>query len=344
MKNTVKVLVFFISAISLSAVYALLYKQQIGAPVKAEWWLKETVIKKTDLLSKVKSPERIVIISGSNSLFGFDSSVIEEGTGIPTFNFGLHASLDMSYLSKVASNIAKKGDIFVAPLEYTYYVRKSMYSDWFINNMIAWGADYLHGLDIFDQASFIAHTDARRVFEGLLTPKRRVLTSEHDIKRFIPTGVYRGYSYKSIKRNGDIITPENQTSHVKSLMSNIDAEGSPLTYESSSKPAKYSIDQIIKLKEAIESKGAKLILIWPASIKSESFNEMNESSSHFISEIKREVSEEGIDIHCKPYEFNLDSKYFFDTYYHLNKSGEELRANKVLDCLRREVIAPIHGA
>jgi len=344
MKNTIKILAFFTAAISLSAFYALLYKQQIGAPVKAEWWLKEAIIKKTDLLSKIKSPERIIIISGSNSLFGFDSGVIEEGTGIPTFNFGLHASLDMSYLSIIAKNIAKKGDVFVAPLEYSFYIRENEYSDWFVNNMIAWGNDYIHGLSAFDKADFIAHTEVERVFEGLFSPYRRVLASNHDIKRFVPTGNFRGYSYKSIKNNGDIITPDEQTNYVQDLISQKDAPSPILSYQSEKKPEKYSIDKILQLKEYIESKGGTLVLIWPVSMENPKFNSKNNQSNKFISDIKRAMKDVGVDVHCEPYEFNISPNYFFDTHYHLNKGGEEIRAKKVLDCLRREGLAPIHGA
>ncbi|WP_336281092.1 hypothetical protein [Cronobacter dublinensis] len=343
MVTKIKIFIFFTIASFCLFSYYSLYAFQMGAPVKAEWWLKEVIVKKTDLLSKIDSPERIIIISGSNSLMGFDSSVIEKGTGIPTFNFGLHASLDMNYLSKIANGITRPGDIFIAPLEYSFYLRENRYSDWFINNMLGWGSDYLSGLGFIDKLMFFTHTEAKRVFEGLFATPRKVMASEHDIKRFIPNGEYRGYSYKSIKQNGDITTPDSSTNYVIDLVSSNGQVSNMLSYQSDKSPQDYSISQIVELKKTIESKGGKLIIIWPVSIESKLFNKNNESSTRFINSIKSKMMESGIKVHCNPYEFNIPHGYFFDTYYHLNREGEKIRSAAVMNCLKREKLLPIHG-
>lgn len=344
MITRIKIGVFFAIASFGMLFYYFLYTYQMGAPVKAEWWLKETVVKKTNLLEKIDSPKRIIIFSGSNSLFGFDSTVIEKSTGIPTFNFGLHASLDMSYLSKIAETITRQGDIIIAPLEYSFYLRENRYSDWFINNMLGWGYDYISGLEYIDKIMFFTHTEAKRVFEGLLATPRVVMASDYDVNRFIPKGEYRGYSYKSIKTNGDIITPDGSTKYVADLIGDNESKSSILTYQSDKKPQKYSINQINELKNTIESKGGKLIIIWPVSMESKFFNKNNESSTSFIDSIKSKMIDSGIKIYCDPYEFNIHPSYFFDTYYHLNNRGEVLRSKKVMECLKREKLVPIHGS
>lgn len=344
MITKIKIILFFAVASIFLFSYYILYINQMNAPVKAEWWLKETIVKKIDLLSKIKSPERIIILSGSNSLFGFDSSVIEKGTGIPTFNFGLHASLDMSYLSKIAKDITREGDIFITPLEYSFYTRENKYSDWFINNMLGWGSDYIAELNFKDKMMFFTHTEAKRVFEGVFATPRVVMASDYDVNRFIPKGEYHGYSYKSIKQNGDITTPDSSTKYVNDLVSGNKGLSNILSYQSEKAPHDYSISQILELKKTIESKGGKLIIIWPVSMKSELFNKNNESSTLLINSIKNKTFESGIEIHCEPYEFNIHHSYFFDTYYHLNKRGESIRSTKVMECLKREKLLPIHGS
>lgn len=336
--------VFFVIASFGMLSYYLLYTHQMGAPVKAEWWLKEAVVKKTKLLEKIDAPERIIIISGSNSLFGFDSTVIEKGTGIPTFNFGLHASLDISYLEKIAKKITKQGDIIIAPLEYSFYLRENRYSDWFINNMLGWGSDYISDLSFIDKLKFFSHTEAKRVFEGLLATPRVVMASDYDVNRFIPRGEYRGYSYKSVKTNGDIITPDGSTKYVMDLVNGKADKSNILNYQSDKKPQRYSISQIQKLKKTIESKGGRLIIIWPVSMETKFFNANNELSTSFIHLISTEMSNSGINVYCDPYEFNIHHSYFFDTYYHLNNKGEVLRSKKVMECLKREKLVPIHGS
>lgn len=335
--NSIKmIVVFFSSAILTIGLYCFGYYHQIGSSVKAEWWLKEAVTKKEYLLSQINSGERIIFLSGSNSLFGLRSTIIEESFKYPTFNFGLHASLDLSYLSNVANKVAKKGDIFIVPLEYSYYLRKNEYSVWFINNMLAWGSDYISNLSLYKKASFLFHTDASRVFEGIITKSRWVMDSESDVRNFKPTGEFKGYSYKSIHENGDITTPSDSTKYVKSLIDNPEKNEKLLSYTSDMTPEPYSISKIIELKNTIEAKGGRFILTWPVSMKSAYFNKNNAQSIEFAFAIQKSLDKVGIQIHCMPFEFNINQNNFYDTYYHLNSVGEIERTEKVLECLTRE--------
>lgn len=57
---------------------------------------------------------RILLSGGSNVIWGFRSQVIEEGTGIPTFNLGLiHEAYDPSAMRKLTLSAVRPGDTVV---------------------------------------------------------------------------------------------------------------------------------------------------------------------------------------------------------------------------------------
>lgn len=78
MKLTEKrfVVMAFLSLLVMASLYLGMFKYQLGSPVKAEWWIKNTYDIKDYIASSIKGP-KIIIASGSNSLFGIDGSIIE---------------------------------------------------------------------------------------------------------------------------------------------------------------------------------------------------------------------------------------------------------------------------
>ncbi|MDD3264070.1 MAG: hypothetical protein PHT94_04230 [Candidatus Nanoarchaeia archaeon] len=63
---------------------------------------------------------KIMILSGSNSLYGINSEMIQNQTGIKTVNFATSATL-RDYIFERAKRVLKSQDIVIMPLEYTYY-------------------------------------------------------------------------------------------------------------------------------------------------------------------------------------------------------------------------------
>ena len=71
-----------------------------------------------------KKGNKIVFLSGSNTLHGLDSKYASEKTGLPVLNYGVHADFGTYIFGKV-KEILKDGDIVVMPLEYNYYEEDS---------------------------------------------------------------------------------------------------------------------------------------------------------------------------------------------------------------------------
>lgn len=76
---------------------------------------------KNDRATKLsKKGSKIILLSGSNTLHGFDSKYVEEKLNLPVLNYGIHAAFG-PYIFQQVKEIANPNDIIVLPLEFIYY-------------------------------------------------------------------------------------------------------------------------------------------------------------------------------------------------------------------------------
>jgi hypothetical protein len=114
----------------------------------AGYWVREMIIVKRALADSSSSP-RIIVLGGSSALFGIDARQVTAETGVFTMNMGLHAAMRMDRLLAVGEETARRGDIFVLALEYTFYdCAEVLWTDWQIRNMLAWDRPYFDGLPL----------------------------------------------------------------------------------------------------------------------------------------------------------------------------------------------------
>jgi hypothetical protein len=102
--------------------YYYCFTSQLGGGVKAEWWLKDVYSYKDHVAARMPSP-KIIIISGSNGLFGMDSGIISTRTGYPVVNLAGHAALDLEFFYVKLKEHIGEGDIVVMPLEFAFLQR-----------------------------------------------------------------------------------------------------------------------------------------------------------------------------------------------------------------------------
>ncbi len=93
-----------------------------------------------------KQGKKIVIFSGSNSLYGVNSKYIHETTGLPVVNFGIHMGLE-HYIFHEAEKILKPGDIVIMPLEFSIYKKdSSTVPSQLAEYIVTYGKDYVKQL------------------------------------------------------------------------------------------------------------------------------------------------------------------------------------------------------
>ncbi|HIP13594.1 MAG TPA: hypothetical protein EYG73_12875 [Arcobacter sp.] len=322
---------FFIVILFL-IVYMSIFFYQLGAPLKSEYWIQHSYQYK-DYKAKSLDSKKIIIISGSNSLFGINSKTIQEKIGYPVINLAVHAGLDIDFLYyKLQQNISQ-GDIVVMPLEFGQYSRSEKFSKWFYNGMMTWGIDYLKSLSYKDFLKFILNSEPSRILEGSIkqfesnSTNSKVLSEKEVIdslnKLWEGDGVkWRGYSYKSLNKLGDINAD-------KSVVYNEN-----LNYLSGSiQVSKHFLNIYNKINSLVKDNNGTLFLTYPVTIKNTKFDLSKKESQKRIKNLELSLNKHNIDIYCNAALFNLERVYFFNTHYHPNKYGALIRSENLAECL-----------
>lgn len=111
-------------------------------------WVNRKIAASAALPSK-----RIVLLGGSNTLYGFSAATITSQTGRPALNTGLNAGFGLKYLLHIGRSIAKPGDLFVLPLEYPLF-EKAQVHDSAIFQFISHDQAWLKSLSWLEQFEF----------------------------------------------------------------------------------------------------------------------------------------------------------------------------------------------
>lgn len=319
------VISFFIIIYSISAL-CFLYKPLY---TEAEYWIPEIYSIKDKYAQNLKG-QKIIIASGSNSLFGIHSDLLAEKTGYNVLNLAVHAALPLEFLSYKIKEYATEGDIVILPLEYGYYFRDEQPSKWVIQNFTTWGYQYLH---IFPKNAF-----TEIVYKSLLSyPKR------------LP------YFYKNFPvRNMDNITINNKNKFLSKIGYIADASTTsgeflidlPTTekilkeepeYINNNCISEYFLQLISNLKKDLAQKRVKLYLSYPCTIKNKNFNLNNQNHLSKLNVIFHELEKYGIETIGNPLLYNMNKKNFYDTTYHLNAFGNIVRTLFLADDFNNKI-------
>ncbi len=311
--------------------YYIIFIKQFGKYTGAESWVKNAFLIKERITSTIQD-NKIIIMAGSNCLFGIDSSLLENITGYKVANLSLHASLDLSFMSKQIEECVKPGDIVVMPLEFGLYGRNKV-TDFFINDMIEWGEKaYFNKLNLIERIDFILCTPPERIFRLLFDGKKR--EEENGVYETYLLNLkskniqWSGYSYKSFNSHGDILVEESPTDEMRKRYKN----GIDYFYYGKI-ISNYFFKQYDKISEIVKKNKGELILTWPVTIRNYKFDLSRKESQNILNDIKKQLNERNIKIYFNPALFNLDFNFFFNTIYHTNIIGARIRTENLANCL-----------
>ncbi len=318
-----------------SCIYVAVFSFQVGASVKAEWWLKNVYDYKDFTVSKVNSP-KIIIIGGSNALFGIDSSIIENETSYPVINLAGHGGLDLSFFYLKLEEHIGEGDIVVMPLEFGYFQLPRL-SDWFVNNMIAWGKeDYIGRLEFYEFLSFIVSVPKTRVYEGILKKNRKslYLSQEKAIaqtEKIINENreAWRGYSHLSLNQYGDFISGDSVAPEV------LARSRKGYHYYWGWDLSDYFIKNYNKIESLISKHNGQMIFTWSVTMNNPKFDLSDSNINKRLVKLMGNLEASSISLSCNLEDFHYNTELFFDTEFHLNKKGTTIRSYDLANCINK---------
>ncbi len=333
-KRHAKFLIFFtfIAFISiwLFSVYCSFYRPIYA---KAEYWIADKYnIAETLFENRDKNKKNIFIISGSNSIFGIHTSILENAfTEYNIHNFAVHAGSDISFYLNYVKQYAKKEDIIIAPLEYGYINRKNIDSYvWSYRQFSTWATKYRNLLNQELQ---------REIFKQLLTTywislpnffQKLPIKSQEEINDIIKNKIFCN-NYHTNKW-GEML-------HDKPTHKKIQGNFKP-NYPITSAMNQDFINEISQFNTYAQENNIKFYVTYPVSIKSEisSVNIDTEKSQQEFKEYKEKFTNLEVNFFGNPKFSNLELKYFFDTNYHLNATGAVLRSLLLAEDIKTSIL------
>lgn len=150
------------------------------SPIAADYWIREMIVIKHDIASKYKNKNKIIVMSGSSTLFSIDTNMLTKELNLPSINYGLMVGLPIETIFNEIKKVVKTGDIIILPLEPDYYCKEENngFREFEIRNAIAWNYEYWNQLNIIEKISSVIFMNARFPIEVLKSKWSQIVNPE----------------------------------------------------------------------------------------------------------------------------------------------------------------------
>lgn len=294
---------------------------QIGTPTSSSKWASDLYAVK-ELHANQRLNRKLLVVAGSNSLFGIESSLLESRFQIPTTNFGVHAGLGLKYILDRSKRSLNKGDIVYLPLELDLYQQDVAPSAQLMDFVLARDPQYLYSLPLNQQILGLANVSIARIIEGLRGGSDQYLGSS--------SGIYNVNNVDSSgnQTNNTLENAGSYSSRLDGLIPKDIGDG-----EISLHSKNLISDYVHWAKE----NGICVIAGPPSLMKFKEYE--SEKFLRFLGMAKDLFSELGVHYVGSPVKYLLPRELFFDTEYHLNKRGATIRTKRIIEDLGADLSA-----
>lgn len=254
---------------------------------------------------------KIILAGGSNVAFGFDSEKLQNHFSVPVVNLGLHAGLGLSFILQELKHSIKEGDVVLLSLEY-FMNTKGVYK---IKKQAA---------NYYKPARNYYPFEIRGELETMLDNlKQNILNLFNRAGKINERKAYKNKVYirKGFNLYGD------EVGHLNLI--------APQKIKIGRNYMEYKLWPGIKLlnkfNEFAKDKHVRVYFLFPDLAFSE-FSKNRLAIQKFYMDVKNQLQVETLNT---PYDFIYPNNLFFDTKYHLNKIGRDIRTVKLIDLIEK---------
>ena len=277
--------------------------------------------RKESIINSVQPP-RIVVIAGSNGIYGINTKRIFEKTGIPSVNLSSSVCIELNYIFYHARKYLKKGDIVVVAPEYQFYGSPVM-STTNTAFILKHDRKYFFQLPLGEKLRWLYGENLPLIFGGLVQSKDRTASIAF---------LARQNAREHLNEHGDY------TGHGKSTQSVEAAQGLKVShaatiikYLSRNKKSHSGWDTIRDFVGWCRENGIVVFATFPSMAHYPEYD-APEAVDGFKDIVEKyhamNVSTLGI-----PEDFIWDVSEFYDSHYHLTEEAMLKRTDKILSLL-----------
>jgi hypothetical protein len=306
-----------------------------GRVVGTEDWVDIILTQKEGMALNVPPPEkRILIVSGSNGLFGISAATISQETGIKTINLSSHASLGGDYILSRAQKLIRSGDVILLPLEYPFYYSSGISDDFGKSALlgrfiVSYDRDYLSkvspgsffNLGLNNIFSARSRNEYFSYFRGHLSQADILTRLNHQKTSF---GCYSGLTLNDY---GD------ETCNMGKENLPVD----PVVIQTAMFPGMTNPDPggyIARFVQFAKGRGAKIIPLHPVSTYTDDYEKLPFKAS--AETIKKFWEQQGVEFQDSLMDALLPPNLMYNSNYHPRDAGRQKRTRSIINLLRKQ--------
>jgi len=300
-------------------IFILAVCYQIGAPTESSRWVYEIYTIKSNIAKKIKEP-KLVVVAGSNALFGISCKMIYEETGVNCVNGGTHAGVGIDYMLSRARDWVKPGDLVLLPLEYYHYKHDGKPRTREIDLVFSRDPSYLNSVNSIAKFYFFSGISFDRLQRGISA-------------KFTPNPPWKSfYDAKNLNEYGD------ETSNLEAEMTKKHRHKiawlQPHKLEGYIKSS-HGMRSISKFVDWCRKNNIQVIAVWPNTIWFDVYREPRQQE--FYQSIEDFYQRIGVKLLGKPEDFMYDKSMFYDSNDHMHDRGVRLRTKHLIELLKPEL-------
>lgn len=310
MKEFIKKILAFLFLVVITLSLSLFFVPDIVAQRS----LLAAVVDKHGMADAIKT-KKIIFIGGSNVSFGLNSEVIQKAFNRPVINMGVHAGMGLKYIACEAKPFIRKGDVVVLVPEYENFYTENFYGEMELVQVLfdvdRSGKQYVDAEQWLHLYKYIPTFAAKKIKNYISSLWHKEPISEvidvSDRGSFNDFG--DAYIHWTLPDQGYMSCRPNTGDE---------------------KINQAAISFVSSFKDYVTDLGATFVILPPV-IEERSFT----NQKKIISGITIELNKKGISFAAQPERYRLPQGLFFNSYYHPNKRGVDLRTSLVVEDLSR---------
>jgi len=301
--------------------WLLLIFGEVHNPTLMSQWIYD-VYKKKETIAKSIKGRKVVIMAGSNALFGIDSHKLSQYFKLPVLNDGVNAGIELPLILYMAKRVINPNDIILAPLEYPMYSYNGKAGIQMIDYLLSREPSFFWQLSIKEQFYIIWHIPINRLIDGYF----------YKGGKRIQSGIY---GVHHINQYGDQIKTEKKYKKKYMFEKIKKYEDNPEKYGKEFNSNSLGWDYLEKFIKWSRDRNVTVIFMPSVLMKHKSYFN-NPIEQKFYKNIGKIVENRGWRYIGKPFDYMYNPLYFFNTNFHLIKKGQILNTNKIINNLNHE--------
>lgn len=266
---------------------------------------------------------RVLVVAGSNAMFGIDSGQLADFWKRPVVNLGVNAGLGLPYILDVSKRVARAGDVILMPMEYALYLDDGQVNAQVIDYVIARDAAYWRGLSVADRFAFAVGLTPERWLQGL----RRVPDPP------VTSGVYGAHH---LDARGDQ-THTSAADQTAADVAGVTASQS-WSYGARATKEKGGWAAIKAYGRWARDHGVCIVAVPTALLRHARYDQDPQEAS-FYAGVPKRITELGIEYVGSPKDFMYPASWFFNTDHHLQDWARVQHTQRLIKLLNPDPLA-----